>query len=298
NSTGFPDVAVLWANPNVVVETPIQILFITTVEDQPSFSQPRGLIIAEQGASLQVVEHFAVACNNQCSDIPKNRPYFNNNVTEVFIKENARVNHTRNQRESGDGFHIGKTAVSQEKHSHYTCNAITLGGKLSRHNLHIWQKGESTETYLNGLTLIGQEQLADTHSALYLQYPHGTTDQLHKCIVDDKAHAVFNGKVQVPQAAQLTNAGQLNRNLLLSPKAKVNTKPELQITADNVKCTHGATVSQISADELFYLQSRGINAENARNLLLDAFAGEILDRLPVASLQKVLAQCVACRTYE
>ena len=129
-----------------------------------------------------------------------------------------------------------------------------------------------------------------------LTKPYGTTDQLHKCIIDDAAHGVFSGKVFVPKAAQLTNASQLNRNLLLSPKARVDTKPELQITADNVKCSHGATVSQLEADEVFYLRSRGLNEYDARHLLMDAFAAEILERIPLESLRTRLAQYVACRT--
>ncbi|WP_204104878.1 MULTISPECIES: Fe-S cluster assembly protein SufD [Spirulina sp. CCY15215] len=296
NTAGFPDVAIAWAKRNVIVETPIHILFLTNPETTPTFCQPRGLIVAETGASLQVIEHYGVIQEN-CPDMSSDRPYFTNSMTEVFVQDNARINHTRNQRESGDGFHIGKTAVSQKRNSHYTCNAISCGGKVSRHNLGVWQKGEQTETFLNGLTAIAKEQISDTHSAIFLDHPHGTTDQLHKCIADDKAHIIFDGKVFVPQNAQLTNAAQLNRNLLLSPKARVDTKPQLQITADNVKCTHGATVSQIDTDELFYLQSRGINLDNARNLLLDAFAAEVLDRIPIPSLQKNLAQCIACRTF-
>lgn len=143
--------------------------------------------------------------------------------------------------------------------------------------------------------MIGGEQVADTHSAIALNHPHGISNQLHKCIVDDRGHTVFNGKVFVPKAAQFTNAGQLNRNLLLSPKARVDTKPQLEITADQVKCSHGATVSQLDADEVFYLQSRGLNEASARELLLDAFAAEILSRIPVASLRHRLAQCVSCR---
>ncbi|MCW6038020.1 Fe-S cluster assembly protein SufD [Spirulina subsalsa FACHB-351] len=297
NSTGFPDVAVIWAKKNVIVETPIHLLFVTSVEEHPTFCLPRGLIVAEKGASLTVLEQYSVTAED-CSDRPTQHPYFTNSVMEVFVEENARVNHTLLQRESGDAFHICKTAVAQSRNSHYTCNTLHLGAKLSRHNLDVWQKGEHTETYLNGLTLIGREQISDTHSGVWLNYPHGTTNHLHKCIVDHKAHAIFSGKVTVPQKAQETNAAQLNRNLLLSPKARIDTKPQLQITADNVKCTHGATISQIDADELFYLQSRGINADSARNLLLDAFAAEILDRLPLPSLQKMVAQCVSCRTYE
>ena len=138
--------------------------------------------------------------------------------------------------------------------------------------------------------------MADTHSAIALNHPHGTTHQLHKSIVDDKAHAVFNGKVFVPKAAQMTDAAQLNRNLLLSPKARVDTKPQLEITADNVKCSHGATVSQLDEEEVFYLQSRGLDKETSRNLLVDAFAFETIDRIPVASVRKMLSRCVACRT--
>jgi Fe-S cluster assembly protein SufD len=131
-----------------------------------------------------------------------------------------------------------------------------------------------------------------------LNHPYATTHQLHKCIIDGNSHGVFNGKIFVPKAAQFTNATQLNRNLLLSPKARINTKPELQITADNVKCSHGATISQLEADELFYLQSRGLNETDARHLLIDAFAAEILEKIPLTSLRQRLTQCVACRTVD
>jgi Fe-S cluster assembly protein SufD len=297
NTVGFPDVAMVWLSQDVIVEQPVHLLFVTVVEDEVILTSPRAAIIAEPNSSLEIVEHYA-AITPSCPDQTGKTPYWTNAVTEIWVEENAQINHTRNQRESGDGFHIGKTAVAQNRNSRYTCNALSLGAKLSRHNLEVWQQGEQTETTLNGLTIAGREQVADTHSLIALNHPHGTTNQLHKCVIDDTAHAIFNGKVYVPKNAQLTNAAQLNRNLLLSPKARVDTKPQLQITADNVKCTHGATISQIEADELFYLQSRGINADSARSLLLDAFAAEILNRVPIASLRQRLAQCVACRTYE
>jgi Fe-S cluster assembly protein SufD len=297
NTSELTDVAVIWTNPNVVVETPIHLLFLSVASDSPSFSQPRVLVVAETSSSLQLVEYYGAITQN-CSDIPQERPYFTNAVAEIWVNENAQVNHTRIQRESGDGFHIGKSAIAQAKDSRYTCNEISLGGKLYRHNLEVFQKGEQTTTNLNGLISITGEQLADTHSAIFLTKPYGTTDQLHKCIIDGNAHAVFNGKVFVPKPAQLTNAAQLNRNLLLSPKARVNTKPELQITADNVKCSHGATVSQLEADEIFYLRSRGLNEVDARYLLVDAFAAEIIQRIPLESLRQRLTQCVACRTVD
>ncbi|MEH1948298.1 MAG: Fe-S cluster assembly protein SufD, partial [Nostoc sp.] len=194
--------------------------------------------------------------------------------------------------EGAEAFHIGKTAIAQARDSRYTCHAITLGAKLSRHNLEILQTGEQTQTTLNGLTIISGKQLSDTHSAIALNYPHGISDQLHKCIVGDRAHAVFNGKVLVPKRAQLTNASQLNRNLLLSSKARIDTKPQLEITADNVKCAHGATVSQLEDDEIFYLQSRGIDENDARKLLINAFAAEIINQIPVPSLREILLNTV------
>jgi Fe-S cluster assembly protein SufD len=297
NTAGMADVAMIWAMPNTVVETPIQLLFLAVVADSAAFSQPRILVVAETGSSLHFVEYYG-AIAKKCSDIPENHPYFTNSVTEIWLADNAQVNHSRIQRESGDGFHIGKSAIAQARHSRYTCTEVNLGGRLSRHNLNILQAGEQTETHLNGLTLIGGEQVADTHSLVSLSKPYGIVNQLHKCIVDGSAHAIFNGKIFVPKAAQLTNAAQLNQNLLLSAKARVNTKPELQITADNVKCSHGATVSQLEADEVFYLRSRGLTELDARHLLIDAFAAEILERLPLASLRQRLSQCVACRTVD
>ena len=294
NTASLTDAAVVWVAKNTVVETPIHVLFISTTDEVPIIFQPRCLVVAETGSQLNVIESYVTSVEG-CPDIPVNRPYFTNPVTEIWVEENAQVTHTRSQRDAADAIHIGKSAIAQARNSRYTCNAITLGAKLSRHHLEVFQTGEGTETTLNGLTMIGGEQVADTHSAMALNHPHGISNQLHKCIVDDRGHAVFNGKVFVPKAAQFTNAGQLNRNLLLSPKARIDTKPQLEITADQVKCSHGATVSQLDADEVFYLQSRGLNEANARELLLDAFAAEILNRIPVASLRHRLAQCVSCR---
>lgn len=295
NTTGLTDAAVVWVAKNTVVETPIHLLFISTTDGVPVISQPRCLVVAEAGSKLTLIEYYVANMEN-CPDMPVNHPYFTNQVTEIWLEENAQINHTRNQREAAESFHIGKTAIAQACNSSYTCNAISLGAKLSRHNLEIFQTGEGTETILNGLTIIGGEQLADTHSVIALNHPNGISNQLHKCIVDDHAHAVFNGKVFVPQAAQLTNAGQLNRNLLLSPKARVDTKPQLEITADNVKCAHGATVSQLDDEEVFYLQSRGLNEIDARNLLIEAFVAEIVNRIPIASLRQRLSRGAARRT--
>lgn len=284
NTAGITDAAVVWVKKNVVVETPIHLLFISG--ETPTISQPRCLVVAESGSQVTLVEEYT---NRRGAE---EGVYFTNAVTEIWVGDNAEVSHIRVEQEGAEAFHIGKTAIAQARDSRYTCHAITLGAKLSRHNLEILQTGEQTETTLNGLTVISGKQLADTHSAIALNYPHGISKQLHKCIVGDRAHAVFNGKVFVPKPAQLTNATQMNRNLLLSSKARVDTKPQLEITADNVKCAHGATVSQLEDDEIFYLQSRGIDENDARKLLINAFAAEVINKIPIPSLREILLNTV------
>ena len=282
NTASLTDGALIWVQKNQAIATPIQILYVST-GTQPTIGYPRALVVAETGSNLTLIEEYVTLYNGT---------YFTNVVTEIWVGDNADVNHTRIQRDSAEAFHIGKTVVSQARDSRYTCNAVSLGAKLSRHNLEVHHTGEQTETTLNGLTIINGEQVADTHSTIAYTHPHGSSNQIHKCIVDDRAHAVFNGKVFVPKAAQLTDAKQLSSNLLLSPKARVDTKPQLEITADNVKCTHGATVSQLDSDEVFYLQSRGIDEDSARKLLTYAFAYEVIREIPVASLREKLAMIV------
>ncbi|ELS03801.1 FeS assembly protein SufD [Xenococcus sp. PCC 7305] len=281
NTASIADVAIIWAAPNTVVEKPIHLVFVSVAGESITISQPRGWIVAEKNCQLTIVEEYSGASS-----------YITNAVTEIWLGENAQINHTRLQQESVTAYHIGKTAVNQKQDSRYTLTEINVGGQISRHSPEIHQAGAQTETNLNGLTIAKEEQTSDTHSVINLNHPHGTTDQLHKTIVSDRAHAIFNGKVSVPKPAQLTNASQLNRNLLLSPKARVNTKPELQITADNVKCSHGATVSQLEADEVFYLRSRGLTENDARQLLIDAFVNEIIERVPIKSMQQKIQSSI------
>lgn len=283
NTAGFNDVAIVWLAKNTILEQPIHLLFVSA-GDRPVFTQPRCLVVAEPGSAVTLIEeHRALGTNT----------YFTNPVTEIWVEDNAQVQHVRLQQDHQQAIHIGKTAVSQARDSRYYCHAIDQGAALSRHNLEIHQTGTQTETMLNGLTMIAGEQVADTHSAIAFTQPHSSSRQLQKCIVNGSARAIFNGKVFVSQAAQLTDARQLNRTLLLSPKARVDAKPQLEIVADNVKCTHGATVGQLDADELFYLQSRGIDLANARNLLIYAFAYEILNQIPVESLRQRLLKQLA-----
>jgi len=282
NTASLTDGALVWVEKNQAIVPPIQILYVSTAT-QPTIDHPRALVVAEAGSNLTLSQAYVTLYDGT---------YFTTPVTEIWLDTNAEVHHTRIQHDSDAAVHIGKTAVSQARDSRYTCNAVSLGGKLSRHNLEVHHTGEQTETTLNGLTIISGEQVADTHSTIAYTHPHGTSNQIHKCIVDDRAHAVFNGKVFVPKAAQLTDAKQLSSNLLLSPKARIDTKPQLEITADNVKCTHGATVSQLDSDEVFYLQSRGIDEDSARKLLTYAFAYEVIREIPVASLREKLAAIV------
>ena len=293
NTAALNDVAVVWVAKNVVVETPIHLLFISVSGESATISQPRVLVVAESNSQVSLIEEYVTGK----MPVPQaEEVYFTNGVTEIWVQENAQVTHNRVIREGAAAFHIGKTAVTQARSSRYNCNAVTVGGKISRHNLEILQTGEQTETTLNGLTVIADNQLADTHSALFLNYPHGVSKQLHKCIIGDRAHGVFNGKIFVPKLAQLTDASQLNRNLLLSSKSRIDTKPQLEITADNVKCAHGATVSQLEDDQIFYLQSRGINENDARKLLVNAFAAEIINLIPITSLREKLLKTVVTLT--
>ena len=282
NTAGGKDVAIIWIDKNVAISAPIHLVFMAQAQSEASFAQPRTLVVAQTGSSVSLIEEYVGTGE-----------YFTNAVTEVFVENNAKVNHTRLQQESLASYHIGKTAISQARDSHYTISEINLGAKLFRHSPEVWQQGEQTTTNLNGLTIATGEQVSDTHSIIALTKPHGTTDQLHKCIVGDRAHVVFNGKVFVPKEAQLTDATQLNRNLMLSSKARIDTKPELQITADNVKCAHGATVSQLEAEEIFYLRSRGLSEDDANQLLIDAFAAEIIDRLTLEPLRSRITQTIA-----
>ncbi|MBO1048957.1 MAG: Fe-S cluster assembly protein SufD [Dolichospermum sp. DEX182a] len=293
NTAALNDVAVVWVAKNVVVETPIHLLFVSVSSESPTISQPRVLVVAESNSQVGLIEEYT---NHRDTENTEKEVYFTNGVTEIWVNENAQVSHNRIAREGAAAFHVGKTAVTQARYSRYSCNAVTVGGKISRHNLEILQTGEQTETTLNGLTVIADNQLADTHSALSLNHPHGVSKQLHKCIIGDRAHGIFNGKIFVPKLAQLTNASQLNRNLLLSSKSRIDTKPQLEITADNVKCAHGATVSQLEDDQIFYLQSRGIDENNARKLLVNGFAMEVINFIPVPSLRESLLKTVTSLT--
>lgn len=285
NTCHVRDGALITLAKNAACAAPVHVLHIATQKEAVCY--PRCLVIAGAGASCTLVEDFV--CLHDGTG-------FTNAVTEIVVGANARVRHVRLQRESLQAFHIANCAVALEKDAFYQAHSVTLGARISRHNLNVTQNGEGAEMKIDGLALISGRQLADTHTLMDHARPHGKSTQLHKCIAGGAAHAVFNGKVFVREGAQLTDSAQQSRNLLLSPRAHVDTKPQLEIFADDVKCAHGATVGQIDAEQLFYLKSRGLPDAQARNLLTYAFGAEIIDRIPVPSLVARLERTVLEQT--
>jgi Fe-S cluster assembly protein SufD len=284
NTAFLHDAALIVVARDVALAAPVHLLFIATQTAVASY--PRCLVIAESGSSVTLIEDY-VALQDDA--------YFINPVTEIALADNARVNHIRVQRDSGKAFHIANCAVSLGRSSNYQSVSVALGAQISRYNLDLLL-AEGAECAVDGLALIADSQLADTHTCIDHAQPHGMSRQLHKCIVGGSAHAVFNGKVMVRQGAQRTDSVQSSRNLLLTGKAHVDTKPQLEIFADDVKCAHGATVGQLDSEEVFYLKSRGLSDSAARNLLTYAFGAEIIDRIPIASLKHRLEQTVLEQT--
>lgn len=285
NTAFLKDSAVVIIPRNTAATAAIHLLFIATQAEVTSY--PRCLLIAEANSQATIIEDYVAQ---------QDLTYVTNSVTEVSLADNAHIKHVRVQRDSDHAFHMADCSVSQARSSHYQSMSVALGANISRLNLNIQLEDENAECSVDGLALIKGRQLADTHTVINHIKPHGTSRQLHKCIVGGEAHAVFNGRIMVRPHAQRTDSTQTNRNLLLTSKAQVNTKPQLEIFADDVKCAHGATVGQLDHDEIFYLRSRGLSEIDARNLLTYAFGAEIIDRIPVASLKKQLEQIVLKHT--
>ena len=267
---------------------PIHILHVATKREAPSAIYPRCLIVMEPSSRGIVVEDYV----GQNDGDQHGGTNFSDAVTEVVLKDDARLQHVRVQREDKNAFHIGHCSVGLGRGSVYAATSLAFGARVSRHALHVVQLGEGAEIRLNGLALIAGRQIADTHTRIDHAVPGGKSVQLHKCIADGAAHAVFSGKVIVHPGATGTDSAQSSRNLLLSGKARIDTQPQLEIFNDDVSCKHGATVGQIDADALFFLKSRGLSEERARNLLTHAFAGEIIARIPVPSLVESLSRTI------
>lgn len=268
---------------NAKLETPLQITFVADSIGQPSANFPRVLIVAEENSSATVIENFVTNGESQ---------YFTNAVAEIVLKEGARLEHYRLQRESNNSFHVCTTSAELGRASHYDTTSINLGGRLSRHDISVVMDHEGAETFVDGLYMVGPDQHTDTHSVIDHKQPHCNSRQLYKGILDGNARAVFNGKIFVREGAQKTDAMQTNKNLLLSDKARVDTKPQLEIYADDVKCAHGAAVGQIDPEELFYLETRGITPELGRSLLTYGFAEEVIGKIRIESIRSQLDEAV------
>lgn len=276
-STAFIQDGILLHVPkNLVLEKPIHLMFINAGDEDNILSHPRNLIIADSNSKATIIESHMYK---------EDLNYFANIVSEIILNANALVKHIKIQNESTKAFHISSLHTHQEKDSNFQSFVVNLGGKLVRNNIRTILNGSGAECTLNGVYLGHQDQLIDNRTIIEHAKPNCFSTQLYKGIMNDNARGVFNGKIHVYQAAQKTNAIQSNKGLLLSENASFDTKPQLEIYADDVRCTHGATIGQLEKDALFYLQSRGIGLERAKNLLINAFASEVLDQIKIESIK-------------
>ena len=271
NTAFFEDGAFVHIRRGTVLHNPICLLFISTANDKPQMSHPRNLIVAENETQATVVEDYV--------SLGGETPAFCNTATELFAGDNAVVSHYMIEREHQQAFNISTLRLQQGRSANVSSHSLLLGGGLVRNNVHPVLAGEGSECLINGLFIGNGQQHLDNYMLVEHASPHCASRQFYNGILDDKAHGVFHGRIIVHKDAQKTDAKQTNRNLLLSDDARIDTKPQLEIYADDVKCTHGATIGQIEENALFYLRSRGIDEISARKLLLLAFAGECLERM-------------------
>ena len=284
NAAAFRDGGVVHVPAAHDLTAPVHLVFVTTSEGAGAALHPRNLIVVERGARASVIESYVTLADGAA--------YWTNPVTEVSAEGGSWLEHTRIQRESERAFHVGLTHVDQRRDSHYRSFTLAMGAALSRHNLHVRLNDENIETLMYGLYLTRGEQVADNHTAIYHDRPNCRSWEVYKGVLDDRSRAVFNGKVFVRPEAQKTDAKQTNRNLLRSDLAKVDTKPQLEIFADDVKCTHGATVGRLDDIGLFYARSRGIPAAAAERLLTYAFAAEVIDEVALEPVRLELDRLV------
>ena len=274
---------------NAQAVRPIHLLFVTEiVNGKAPAASPRVIVNAQPDSSATIIESYASAGD---------AAYLTNAVVDFEIEDSAQIQHYKVQRESAHGFHIAATAANLGPKARYETTSINLGGAISRHNIDIVMDHEGAVCAVDGLYMVEGSQHTDTHSVIDHRQAHCTSRQLYKGILDGKSRAVFNGKVFVRHGAQQTDAQQTNKNLLLSKDAQVDTKPQLEIDADDVKCTHGAAIGQLDEDEMFYLESRGINPALAKNMLTYGFAEEVIEKIRVDSIRRELDEAVLNRLH-
>jgi Fe-S cluster assembly protein SufD len=286
NTAYARDGYVLVLEPGAVCEQVIEICYFNHGESQEAstVSHIRNLIIAKANSQCTIVERHMGDDGSV---------YLSNAITEIHAHENAHVDHYKLLRESDNAFHIGGVYINQDSSSHVKNHSIALGGLVSRNDIYCNLNGQGAHIEMNGLVLGKNRQHVDNHTEVHHVVPNCTSDEYYKTILDDHSRSVFRGRIIVAEDAQLTNADQQNNNLILSPHAEADSKPQLEIYADDVKCSHGATVGQLDAKSMFYLRSRGIDAESARALLTFAFANEVIDRIKVDAVRTELTQTIA-----
>ena len=263
-----------------MVKKPIELLVIQSGTTDNLATHLRNMIVLERDATATVVEHYVGLTDVSC---------FTNVVSEVVLADNAELFHYKLQKESKNAIHIATLAAKQAAGSQWHTNNISLGAKLVRNDVHSLLEGEKSHTTMDGLYLLNDTQHIDNHTRIDHLVPNTTSNELYKGVLDDKSHGVFNGKVIVHKDAQKTDSKEYNHNLLLSRDCEIDTKPEMEIYADDVKCGHGSTVGQLDKDQLFFLRARGLDEVSARSLLTHAFAVEVLDRIPNETIRKAMS---------
>jgi Fe-S cluster assembly protein SufD len=286
NTAFASDGAFVRVPANVALEEPIHLLYLSDASQAPFLAHPRNLLIIGKGSQVKIVESYHHISS---------ATYFNNIVTEMVVEENAIIEHIRIQNESRQAYQVATREVHQDKNSLYSSISIDLGGALVRNNLNLRLDAEHCEGNLYGFYFASGEQHVDNHTLIDHLKPHCPSNEHYKGILDGKARGVFNGKVFVRPDAQKTNAYQSNQCLLLSEQATINTKPQLEIYADDVKCSHGASIGQLDEDGVFYLRSRGISEEEAQSMLRYAYASEILNRISIEPVREHLDKMVNAR---
>jgi Fe-S cluster assembly protein SufD len=270
NTAFIEDGAYVYVPPNVIVEQPVYLLFVTAPALKPAMDHPRNLIISEQESQLTVVEDYVSLGDGTT---------FSNAATELVAGENAAVSHYMIVREAGRTCNFSTLRIQQDRNANVATHSLLLNGELVRNNVHPVLAGEGSQCLINGLFMANGRQHMDNYMLVEHASPHCDSRQFYNGILNGQSHGVFHGRIIVHKDAQKTDAKQTNRNLLLSDQAQIDTKPQLEIYADDVKCTHGATIGQVDENALFYLRSRGLDEVAARHALLLAFANECLDRM-------------------
>ena len=271
---------------NKVVNKPIQIVHFSTGNESALMLQPRNLIVVDENSHVQIIERHQSLTDN---------PVLTNSVTEIFANKRAIVDYYKIQNDNLNASLIDNTFVEQKQESHASVHTFSFGGKLTRNNLNYYQNGERIDSTLKGVTIIGEKQHVDHNTLVHHIEPNCESHQDYKGIFDDNATGVFNGKVVVEKEAQKTNAFQSNNNILVSDKATINTKPQLEIFADDVKCSHGCTIGQLDESALFYLKSRGIPEKEAKGLLMFAFSNNVLSSVKIPELKQRITKLIALK---